>query len=403
MDYSILKTAIEFYKIIFSFYYSMIPIYRPYLANYKKSALKAIEDEWISNHGIYIDLAGDKLKTILNIKYCVLMNNGTSATHCLFKALKYKYPQVKKIYVPNNVFIAPWNCGLMEYDLATFEVMKLNPVTMNIDTSAEYIQTLEQGSAVLIVHNLGNIVNVPRLHCLRPDLIFIEDNCEGLFGKYENRYSGSSDATLCSSISFYGNKTITTGEGGAFLTNDLEIYKYIKTYFSHGMSDIRYLHNIQGTNYRMTNIQAGFLYDQLNDINHILDLKKIVFERYRNLFKDMVTDGIVMLLEEEKGTEMANWMFVVIIPSIQYGNLEKYLLEKLVQVRPFFYDVHAHAHLRDIKEHKEISLDAHTFSKNITNHGVMLPSYPELSADEQQYIVQCINEYLATETSDLPV
>ena len=102
----------------------MIPVYRPYIKPYLKSAIAAIESEWISNHGKYIELAENALKEYLGIKYCILMNNGTSATHCLFKALKYKYPHIKKLYLPNNVFIAPYNCALMEYDKDIITIMK---------------------------------------------------------------------------------------------------------------------------------------------------------------------------------------------------------------------------------------------------------------------------------------
>ena len=69
----------------------------------------------------------------MKIKYCILMNNGTAATHCLLLSLKYKYPNIKKIYVPNNVFIAPWNCTLMEYSKENIEVMKTDENTLNID------------------------------------------------------------------------------------------------------------------------------------------------------------------------------------------------------------------------------------------------------------------------------
>ena len=79
----------------------------------------------------------------------------------------------------------------MEYPKEIIEVMRIIPATMNIDTSEEYIKQLDENSAILIVHNLGNIVNVPKMKRMRPDIIFIEDNCEGLFGKYENIYSGT--------------------------------------------------------------------------------------------------------------------------------------------------------------------------------------------------------------------
>jgi perosamine synthetase len=363
----------------------MIPVYKPYLEKYKESVTQAINSEWISNHGIYIELSTNLLKKILNTEYCILMNNGTSATHCLFKSLKFKYPNINKIYVPNNVFVSPWNCCLMEYNETQVEVMKMDSKSFNIDVSEEYINTLDKNSAVLIVHNLGNIVNVPRLKRLRPDLIFIEDNCEGIFGKYENKYSGSGECSLCSSVSFYGNKTITTGEGGAFFTNDLDVYKYIKTYYSHGMSNIRYIHNIQGTNYRMTNIQAAILYDQLKNINNILELKRQVYDYYKLLYKNLPEKykNFFSLLTEEKDTEHSKWIFSLLTYNFDYDNFEKYMNEKNIQIRPLFYDIYSHLHLSNIKNH---------FDK-ININGFMLPSYPELTKIQQEYIFNCLIEY----------
>lgn len=381
----------------------MIPIYKPLISKYKTSAIKCIEDEWISNHGIYIDLASKKLCEILNVKYCILMNNGTSATHCLYKALKYKYPNITKIYIPNNVFVAPWNCGILEYPQEYFEVMKINHKTMNIDTSEEYIMSLDKNSCIVIVHNLGNIVNIPRLKQLRPDIIFIEDNCEGLFGKYNNKLTGGE--SLCSAISFYGNKTITTGEGGAFLTNDIDIYNFIKNFYSHGMSEERYIHNNFGFNYRMTNIQAGFLYEQLIDYEYIISTKKNIFNIYDLLLTKLNTSytldfdrtslGLkkgfspIQFLEKEENTEFSYWIYPIIIHTINFKDFEKFMDYKNIQVRPFFYDIHKHNHLQNIKKH---SYDEFTF--NITNIGVMLPSYPELTYEQQEYIVLSIEEYL---------
>jgi perosamine synthetase len=365
----------------------MIPIYKPYITKYKSSAIDAINSEWISNHGKYVQLASNIIKSLLGNKYCILMNNGTSATHCLFKALKYKYQNINKIYVPNNVFIAPWNCCLMEYPETMMEVMKMDPTTLNIDTSEEYIKSLDPNSAICIVHNLGNIINVPRLKRLRPDLIFIEDNCEGLFGKYEGKYSGTS--SLCSAISFYANKSITTGEGGAFFTDDEDIYKYVSSIYSHGMTSKRYIHCHIATNFRMTNIQAAFLYDQLEDIDHILYLKNIIFKTYDDLLEDLVDIHKIVRINAEENTEHSKWIYSIIIPSIQYEELEQYMKENNIEIRPFFYDIHAHENLKNIK-----NIFDNTFSKCITNHGVILPSFPELTLEEQIYIVSKLKEYI---------
>lgn len=365
----------------------MIPIYKPFLKPYKASAIKAIESEWISNHGIYVDLAAAKLRERLNIPYCILMNNGTSATHCLLKALHYKHPSIRKLYVPNYVFIAPLNCALMEFDSASLEVLKTDPETMNMDTSETYIRSLEPNSAVLVVHNLGNIVNVPRLHRLRPDIVFLEDNCEGLFGTYEGMYTGAYKGTLCSAVSFYGNKSITTGEGGAFFTHDLELYKYMKTFYSHGMSETRYVHNMLGTNYRMTNVQAAFLYDQLNDLDTILQLKRAVFQRYTHLLQPLFAQKWVKPFLSDAGCSGSNWMYVLQAPALLFDDLEKWMQEKNIQIRPLFYDVGVHQHLRSLRSEDSSA------SAIQTEHGFMLPSYPELRPEDQEYIVQCLREY----------
>ena len=272
----------------------------------------------------------------------------------------------------------------MEYKKEELEVMKINQNTLNIDTNEEYIKSLEKNSCVLIVHNLGNIINVPRLKRIRPDIIFIEDNCEGLFGKYENKFSGTD--CFCSSASFYGNKTLTTGEGGVFFTNDEDTFEYIKSCYSHGMTKDRYIHDKLAYNYRMTNIQAGFLYDQLNDIEHILSLKKKIFKNYDIFLSDFFSLNKINKIKIEKNTISANWMYCIIINGIVFKDFERYMNEKLIQIRPFFYDIRKHEHLKDISVTYEEC-------DRILN-GVMLPSYPNLELEKQEYIINCVKEYL---------
>ena len=139
----------------------MISIYEPNIKKYTSSAINAITSGWISNHGEYIKKATDKFKELLNCKYAILMSNGTCATHCLFLSLKFKYPNIKHIYVPNNAYVAAWNSVLCVYNQLI--VMNMDNFTWNINTDENYIKSLSYNSAVLIVNNLGNIINVPRL------------------------------------------------------------------------------------------------------------------------------------------------------------------------------------------------------------------------------------------------
>jgi len=364
----------------------MIPIYSPLLLKYKKSAINAIESEWISNHGIYIEKAENKLKEVLNSKYVILMSNGTVATHCLFKSLKFKYPNINKIYVPNNVYVAAWNCALMEYTIENLEVCPIDQETWNICENEEFILSLEKNSALMIVHNLGNIVNVPRIKRLRPDIIIIEDNCEGFYGEYENIKYGCYEGTLCSSISFYGNKTITTGEGGAFITQHEDIYNYVKKIYSQGMSDKRYIHDIHAYNYRMTNIQAAFLYDQLCDIDYIINLKNKVFENYYNLLKG---NKNIVFQKANENTKRANWIFPVRLINNQMNQLETfdYFKKNEIETRPFFYSYEHHEHLKFLHKHPFCDIDlCNLLNKEI----IMIPSSPCIEYGDQIKVSECI-------------
>jgi len=366
---------------------NIIPIYIPNIDKYKKSAIKAINDGWISNHGEYIKKSNQKLSEILNVPYVILMSNGTCATHCLFLSLKFKYPNIKKIYVSNNCFVAAWNCMFKEYK--DFEIMRMDIDTWNIDTSKEEILKIDKNSCVFIIHNVGNIINVPRLKKIRPDLIFIEDNCEGFLGKYENSYSGCSKDILCSSVSFYGNKTLTTGEGGAFFTHHKYIYDYIKSVYSQGMTEIKYLHDKIAYNYRMTNIQAAFLYDQLNDLENILKKKKEIFDNYKRLLRDLIKKKKIIFFKQEEYTLNTNWIFTLRILNNPFSIEEtnKFFKDNKIDIRPFFYPIDRHKHFDFIKN---TDLNSYILNKEI----IFIPSYPELKIEKQIYIVKIINKFI---------
>ena len=150
------------------------------------------------------------------------------------------------------------------------------------------------------------------------------------------------------------------------------------------MTNERYIHDKIAYNYRMTNIQAAFLYDQLNDLEHILSLKRNIFLHYDRLIEKALKDGKIIKLESEENTVSANWMYCMIIPELDFKSLENYMNNKMIQIRPLFYDIRRHNHLKDIKiNYPEITIT-----------GIMLPSYPGLKEEQQEYIINCLNEYL---------
>lgn len=362
----------------------MIPIYKPYLNEKNLSyAHKAIDSGWVSSQGEYLDIVKDKIKKLLNCNYVILTNNGTTSTHLLSLSLKYKYPHIKKLIVPNNVYVAAWNCFLYDknYELIPIDA-DLN--TWNFDIS-KIQEKLDEETAILIVHNIGNIINVPRLKQKFPNTIFLEDNCEGFTGKYNNLYSGTE--SFASSVSFFGNKTLTSGEGGAFITNDEDVFNFINITKNQGQSDFKFVHNVLGYNYRMTNIQAAILLGQLDDYETIKKKKKFVFNEYKKNLGGI--DGI-KFQEIESHTEHSEWMFGVrfINFTIEDKNkLELYLFESGIDSRPMFYDINKHNHLMDIPSQN-------VNAQILQSQCLILPSFPDITKSQIIYICSKIKNYL---------
>jgi len=362
----------------------MIPIYKPYLT--KKNleyAHKALDSGWISSQGIYLDLSKNKLKELINCKKIILTSNGTTATHLLAIALKYKYPHINKIIVPNNVYVAAWNSFLFDKNYSLIPI-DCDLETWNIDTS-KIKKFIDENTAILVVHNIGNIINVVRLKEEFPNTVILEDNCEGFLGKYDGKYSGTE--SFASSISFFGNKTITSGEGGAFITNDEDVFEYINKVKSQGQSTDKFIHDTLGYNYRMTNIQAALLYGQLETLNEIKEKKHKIFNHYKSIFENV--DGI-STQKIDTSTEHSEWMFGIRFNNftlLDKKNLELHLFRVGIDTRPMFYEMKKHKYISNIP-------NVDTNSVKLNEQCIILPSFPELTDSQVDFIGNKIILYL---------
>ena len=357
-----------------------IPIYKPFLP---KKSLRYVYDSlksgWISSLGKYKNLCEEKLKEKFEYKYVLLTNNGTSSTYLVSKSIKFKYPYIKNIIVPNSVYCAAWNSFLYdkEFNLIPWFV---NEETWNIDlTNFKHIDD----TAVLLVHNLGNIINVPKLKREFPKIIFVEDNCEGIYGKYEKYYSGTKSKV--SSLSFFANKNITCGEGGAFCTDDEELYNYANLVHGQGQSSKKYIHSVLGNNFRMTNVQAAILYGQLEIFDEIMERKKEIFNYYNKEFSNIEN---IRTQKVEKNCSHSYWMYGIrIIGNSCYEDVEKYFNEVGIETRPMFYPIHYHEHLKYLKKEDD------PIPEILSRECFMIPSYPELKKEELKHIVKTVNDY----------
>ena len=362
----------------------MIPIYQPYFNEKNlEYAHKALDSGWISSQGEYLDLAKNKLKELLSCKRLILTNNGTTATHLLALALKYKYPHINKIIVPNNVYVAAWNSFLFDKNY------ELIPIDSDLDTwnfnISKIKPLIDENTAILVVHNIGNIVNVPKLKLEFPNTVILEDNCEGFLGKYDNKYTGTE--SFASSISFFGNKTITSGEGGAFITNDDDVFEYINKIKSQGQSNEKFIHDVLGYNYRMTNIQAAILYGQLDSLSEIKEKKHRIFDRYKSIFNNI---DKISFQQIDPDTEHSEWMFGLRFNEFtlqQKKDLELHLFQVGVDTRPMFYEMKKHKYISHIPNDDSNSV-------KLNEQCIILPSYPQLTDSQVDFIGNKILKYL---------
>ena len=365
----------------------MIPIYKPYLpAKCLDYAHDALDSTWISSQGKYLQEVREKLQELLGVHYVLPVNNGTSACHLMAKALFFETGE-KQIIVPDSVYVAAWNAFLFDnqYELI---VVGTDLDTWNYDmTQLEAAIMLYPRAAVLVVHNIGNIINVPKLQTKYPSTVFVEDNCEGFTGQYNGLQTGT--AALASAISFFGNKNITSGEGGAVVLPDENTFEYIKNIHAQGQSTKKFVHNNLGYNYRMTNIQAAILLGQLELLPQILEMKEEIFDRYRNALKD---DEYIRIQVSDPSTKHANWMFGVRVPGKNnYQITELYFKEHGIDIRPMFYPIQSHAYL---KHNPKVNWHYCPNADLLNRECFILPSYPELTKQEQEHILNTLRKFV---------
>lgn len=359
----------------------MIPVYRPYLPPKSlEYAHEALDSTWISSQGKYMELATEELKQHLDVKHALLCANGTVANHLMAKCLRLRTTK-KNVIVPSNAYVAAWNPFL--YD----GFFRLMPVDMNLDTwNAELTDRLHSAENLLVVHNLGNIQNVPRIAEKYPHLNIVEDACEAFGGSYWNvneksRMAGT--AAMCSTLSFYANKNITSGEGGAFVTNDDELYTYARLIWGQGQSEKKFVHTDLGYNYRMTNVQAAILYGQLQLFDEIFDRKDSIWEHY---FDELSHVSGIQLQQSEPGVLISSWMFGVrFLGNPAYETAESYFKNIGIETRPFFYTINKHKHLWGIEKFPNGEI--------LEREVVVFPSYPDLTKEQVAEIIKGIKVY----------
>jgi len=362
----------------------MIPIAEPYVGKRElDNVIKAMKSGWISSKGDFILEFEEKFAKYCGVKYGVATSNGTVALHLALKALDIKSGD--EVIVPTLSFIATANA--ITYCNAKPIFVDSHPDYWCINPEKIEEKITKNTKAIIPVHLYGHPCDMDVIVDIAEDnnLYIIEDAAEAHGAEYKGRKTGSFGNISC--FSFYGNKIITTGEGGICLTNDEELAEKMRILRDHGMNpNKKYWHEIIGFNYRMTNVQAAIGVAQLEKISEMVEIKRENTTLYNSLLKEI--DGIG-LPPEAKWAKNVYWMYSILVND-KFGISRDELIVKLgeagVDTRPFFYPIHIQPPYKD-----------HTgkfpVADELSRTGVNLPSSVTLKRENIEYIASKIKEF----------
>lgn len=361
-----------------------IPISKPDIGLLEKEfVVDAIDSSWISSLGKYITRFESEFAEYCETKYAVAVSNGTVAIHLALVALGIKPGD--EVIVPNFSFIATANTVLHAGAVPIFVDIDPYNLCMNPDKIEEAIT--DKTKAIIPVHIYGHPADMVMIKqiALKNNLFVIEDAAEAHGATINGKpVGGWSD---CATFSFYGNKNITTGEGGMITTDSFELAEKLKLLRDHGMSkEKRYWHTELAYNYRMTNIQAAIGCAQMSRVYEIMNKKQQIFEWYK---KYLVINEKVSINRTYPWATNAYWLVTLEVEGYQVqqrDNLMNKLKEKNVDSRPFFYPM---SHM------PYIEVEANTpITEKVYKQGINLPTYNGLKEEEVAYICQCVNELI---------
>jgi perosamine synthetase len=358
-----------------------IPVYRPSLSgNEKKYVDDCIDSSWISSKGNYIDKFERNFESFVDVKYAATVSNGTVALHLALIALGIG--EGDEVIVPTLTYIASVNAISYTGAKPIFVDSLSDTWQMNADDVRKKITS--KTKAIMAVHLYGQSCDMDALLKISTEynLFLIEDCAEAIGTQYKGKHVGTFGDIA--TFSFFGNKTITTGEGGMVVTNNQTLYERILHFKGQGLAKHReYWHDVIGYNYRMTNICAAIGLAQLEQIDLFIKQKRAIAEFYKN----KLADTPITFHEEQQDTYHSYWMCSILVenPSDR-DKLRLHLANNGIETRPLFYPVHTMPMYSK-------KFETHPIAESIGWRGINLPSFPSLSQNELLHIIDSIMRY----------
>jgi perosamine synthetase len=294
-----------------------------------------LRSTWISSNGPFISQFERCIAACTNTRHAIATCNGTVALHLALTGLGIGPGD--EVIVPSLTFVATANA--VSYCGATPVFADSAPDTWCLSVESVARLLSPRTRAVIPVHLYGHPCDMDPLLDLtrRHGLWVIEDSAEALGATYHGRPIGSFG--IISAFSFYGNKLITTGEGGMVVTNDDALAERLRLLRGQGMDpQRRYWHPLVGFNYRMTNIAAALGVAQMERFDQLLQARKQIAAWYN---ERLGNSPFLELPGEASGVSSAFWMYSLLIPNQAWrDSLMADLAKRGIETRPFFYPVH---------------------------------------------------------------
>ncbi len=358
-----------------------IPLYQPDLSgNEKRYVLECLDSTWISSKGKFIGEFESRFADFLGVRHASGVCNGTTALHLAMVTLGIGPGD--EIIVPSLTYIAPVNSIL--YTGATPVFADSRQDTWQIDPEDVRRKITPRTKGVLAVHLYGHPCDMDALtQIARDNNIFLIEDCAEAFGTlWKGRLVGGfGDLAV---FSFFGNKTITTGEGGMLVTNDKTLHERAKHFKGQGLAAHReYWHDVVGFNYRMTNICAAIGLAQLERAGEFLAKKRLLAEWYKTELAGLPVE----VHGEYEGARHSYWMVSILVENpADRDLLRAHLAARGIETRPLFYPVHTmpmHA----------ARYQRHPVAENLAWRGINLPSWPGLSSTQVKRIAGVVRDF----------
>lgn len=354
------------------------PVYQPSLTgNEKKYVLECLDSTWISSKGKFINQFEKSFADYIGVTHATSVCNGTVALHLAMLALGIGPDD--EVIVPTLTYIASVNS--IVYTGATPVFVDSIEDTWQMDPADVIQKITPKTKAVLAVHLYGHACDMEALSkiCKERDLFLIEDCAEAIGTKFKGKHVGTFGDI--STFSFFGNKTITTGEGGMVVTNDQTLYDRANHFKGQGLAMHRqYWHDVVGYNFRMTNICASIGLAQLEQIDHFISRKREIAEYYQK----GLANSKYKFHQETENVFHTYWMCSILVDSPDKREpLRNHLAAAGIETRPLFYPVHTMPmYAQRFQKHK--------VAEKLGWLGINLPSYPGLSNEDLDYIIATI-------------